>query len=72
MGEVNMNEQQSLVDLYEEKLQGQTAIIFALVGKLGGEVLLTKEDLTAFPEFNTVMAVSEEEALKLMLKYEEG
>jgi predicted transcriptional regulator len=47
---------EQIIELYNAKLQEQTAIIFALVGKFGGKVSLTKEDLVAFPEFNTIDA----------------
>jgi hypothetical protein len=50
---------EELVALYEQRLQEQTGIMFALVGKLGGKVKLTQEDLTAYPEFNTVNATVE-------------
>lgn len=45
-----------VLGMYEQRLQEQTAIIFAMVGKAGGEILLTQEDLVANPEFNTVAA----------------
>ena len=47
---------EQVIELYNQKIQEQTAIIFALVGKFGGEVCLTKEDLVAFPQFNTIDA----------------
>ena len=52
---------EDLMALYEQRLQEQTGILFALVGKLGGSVRLTQDDLTAFPEFNTVNAKVEED-----------
>jgi hypothetical protein len=58
---------EDLMALYEQRLQEQTGILFALVGKLGGEVRLTQEDLVAFPEFNTVDARVEDENV-LVLK----
>lgn len=59
---------EDLLSFYEQRLQEQTGIIFALVGKLGGKVTLTQEDLTAFPEFNTVNAkVEDDQALILEL-----
>jgi len=47
---------EQIIELYNQKIQEQTAIIFALVGKFGGEITLTKEDLVAFPQFNTIDA----------------
>jgi len=47
---------EQVLQMYEQRLQEQTAIIFALVAKAGGEVILTPEDLNARPEFNTVAA----------------
>lgn len=47
---------EQIIELYNAKLQEQTAIIFALVGKFGGKVSLSQEDLVAFPEFNTIDA----------------
>ena len=59
---------EDLMSFYEQRLQEQTGIIFALVGKLGGKVTLTQEDLTAYPEFNTVNAkVEDDNALVLEL-----
>jgi hypothetical protein len=63
---------EDLMALYEQRLQEQTGILFALVGKLGGEVRLTQEDLVAFPEFNTVDArVEDENVLVLKLVSED-
>jgi hypothetical protein len=65
-------EPEDLMALYEQRLQEQTGILFALVGKLGGEVRLTQEDLVAFPEFNTVDArVEDENVLVLKLVSED-
>jgi len=47
---------EQIIELYNQRIQEQTAIIFVLVGKFGGEVTLTKEDLVAFPQFNTIDA----------------
>lgn len=58
--------------MYEQRLQEQTAIIFSLVAKFGDEVTLTKEDLLAKPEFNTVSADDAENGgITLKLAYEE-
>jgi hypothetical protein len=63
---------EDLMALYEQRLQEQTGIMFALVGKLGGKVRLTQDDLTAFPEFNTVNArVEDENVLVLELVAED-
>jgi predicted transcriptional regulator len=63
---------EELVSMYEQRMQEQTAIMFALIGKLGGSVVLTKEDLTSFGEFNTVHASNvEDDGLKLELIYED-
>ena len=63
---------EELVAMYEQRIQDQTGIIFALVGKLGGKVTLSQEDLLAYPEYNTVAAeANEEEGLVLELKLEE-
>ena len=62
---------EELVAMYEQRLQEQTGILFALVGKFGGKVRLTQEELTAFPEFNTVDARVEDEnvlVLELILE----
>jgi hypothetical protein len=47
---------EKIIELYNAKLQEQAAVIFALVGKFGGQVSLSQEDLAAFPEFNTIDA----------------
>ena len=63
---------EQLMAMYEQRIQDQTGIIFALVGKLGGKVTLSQEDLLAYPEFNTVAAEADEEmGLVLELKLEE-
>jgi hypothetical protein len=63
---------EDVVAFYEQRLQEQTGILFALVGKFGGKVRLTQEDLTAFPEFNTVNArVEDENVLVLELEAED-
>ena len=67
------NEAAELVDRYRQKLEEQTHLIFALVGKMGGEVELTVDDFNAFPDKNTVNAEIEDNGtlvLKLDL-YEE-
>lgn len=47
---------EELFSLYEQRVQEQTALIFALVGKFGGKVTLTQEDLNNYDQFNTVNA----------------
>ena len=56
------------IQLYERRLQEQTGIIFALVAKMGGEVVLTEGDLLLMPQYNTVSADNTEDGgLKLTL-----
>lgn len=63
---------EEVLQAYEQRLQEQTGIIFALVAKAGGEVTLTKEDLLAKPEFNTVAANDAEGGgITLSLSHEE-
>ena len=63
---------EELMAMYEQRIQDQTGIIFALVGKLGGKVTLSQADLLAYPQFNTVAAEADgEEGLVLELKTEE-
>lgn len=63
---------EQVLQAYEQRLQEQTGIIFALVAKAGGEVTLNKEDLLAKPEFNTVVANDAEGGgITLALSYEE-
>jgi len=63
---------EQVMQMYEQRLQEQTSIIFSLVGKLGGEVTLTKDDLLANPEFNTVAADDAEGGgITLKLSFEE-
>jgi hypothetical protein len=60
-----------LLAMYEQRIQDQTGIIFALIGKFGGRVILSREDLLAYPEYNTVAAeADEEQGLILELKKE--
>lgn len=62
-----------LVNRYRQKLEEQTHLIFALVGKMGGEVSLTTDDFNAYPDKNTVNAeIGEDGTLLLQLDvYEE-
>ena len=63
---------EQVLQMYEQRLQEQSAIIFALVAKNGGEATLTPEDLNAKPEFNTVAAEDAEGGgITLKLSYEE-
>lgn len=63
---------EQVLQMYEQRLQEQTAIIFALVAKSGGEVTLTPDDLNARPEFNTVAAEDAEGGgVTLKLSHEE-
>lgn len=59
---------EQVLQMYEQRLQEQTAIMFALVAKMGGEITLTKDDLLASPEFNTVTADSSKDGEGLVLK----
>jgi hypothetical protein len=60
-----------LFGMYEQRIREQTSIIFTLVGKLGGSVLLSQEDFQAYPEYNTVDAREQDGHLVLELKYED-
>ena len=63
---------EDLIALYDQRVQDQSAIIFALVGKFGGEVTLTEEDLEVYSEFNTVSASgNEDQSLTLKLTHED-
>lgn len=64
---------EQVLQAYEQRLQEQTGVIFALVAKAGGEVTLTKDDLLAKPEFNTVAAndLTDGEGIVLSLTYQE-
>jgi len=63
---------EDVLGMYEQRLQEQTAIIFALVAKSGGEVTLTQEDLLLNPEFNTVDASDADNGgVTLKLAYQE-
>jgi len=63
---------EQVLQMYEQRLQEQSAIIFALVAKHGGETTLSPEDLNAKPEFNTVAAEDAEGGgITLKLSYEE-
>jgi hypothetical protein len=66
-------ETQELISKYRKRLEEQTHLVFALVGKLGGKVTLSIDDFNAFPEMNTVNAnVEEDGSLTLELSlYEE-
>jgi hypothetical protein len=56
------------IQLYERRLQEQSGIIFSLVAKMGGEVVLTGDDLLLMPEYNTVSADNTEDGgIKLTL-----
>jgi hypothetical protein len=55
------NKDQDLIKKYRKRLEEQTHLVFALVGKLGGKVNLTTDDFNAFPEMNTVNADVEED-----------
>ena len=72
MTEENQITIEQALQMYEQRIQEQTAIIFALVAKMGDEVTLTKDDLLAKPEFNTVAADDAENGgIILRLDYQE-
>jgi apolipoprotein N-acyltransferase len=57
---------------YEQRLQEQTAIIFGLVAKMGGKVVLTETDFEAGEKFNTILANNNEnDDVVLELAFEE-
>ena len=67
MEEINVEEMaeqvvtpEQALQAYEQRLQEQTAIIFGLIAKMGGEAVLTEEDFSAGGEFNTVLANNDE------------
>lgn len=65
-------EPEQLLALYEQRVQEQTALLFALVGKFGGKVVLTQDDLNNYDQFNTVNANDgEDNTLILELTYQE-
>jgi predicted transcriptional regulator len=65
-------EPEELLKMYEHRLQEQTAVIFALVAKMGGTAVITREDLESYSDFNTVTAnAGKDEELILQLAYED-
>lgn len=72
MTEENQVTIEQALQMYEQRIQEQTSLIFALVAKFGGKVVLSKEDLVAMPEYNTVAANDADgEGIELVLSYEE-
>lgn len=72
MTEENQVTIEEALGMYEQRLQEQTSLIFALVAKFGGRVVLTKDDLVAMPEYNTVTANDADgEGVELVLTLEE-
>jgi hypothetical protein len=60
------------INLYEQKIQEQTTLIFGLVAKLGGKVVLTQSDFDEVQEYNTVLAESTPSGdVELRVVYEE-
>lgn len=67
--QINLEE---AVSLYEAKIQEQTNIIFALVAKEGGKVVLTADDFASMSDYNTVTAAeTSENEITVELKYED-
>ena len=61
--EINIEE---LFGMYEQRIQEQSTVIFALVGKMGGKATLTKEDFQAYPQFNTISAKLDDDESLIM------
>ena len=69
--ELGITPEQAL-QAYEQRLQEQTAIIFGLVAKMGGKVVLTETDFEAGEKFNTILANNNEnDDVVLELAFEE-
>jgi|AntRauMFilla1563_2_1112583.scaffolds.fasta_scaffold00341_9 hypothetical protein len=49
---------EDLVEMYEQRLHDQTAIIFGLLSKMGGEAKLTALDFDSDSAYNTVTATN--------------
>jgi hypothetical protein len=64
---------EEVIKMYEGRLREQTAIIFGLVAKFGGEVTLTAQDFKESQQYNTVLASSnEKDELTLKIAQEEA
>lgn len=62
---------EKVIKEYEVRLEHQSALIFALVAKSGGEVVLTTEDLNLFPEHKNIVATAEDDKIVLKLSKED-
>ena len=59
---------EQLFEMYESRIQEQTAILFALVNKLGGEVIIDSGDFENENGYDTILADNlENDRLKLSL-----
>jgi hypothetical protein len=62
---------EELVAMYDRQQQEQTAIIFGLLSKMGGEATLTQKDFEKSSEYNTVLANNNENGdVVLKISYE--
>jgi hypothetical protein len=62
---------EDMVELYEQRQQEQTAIIFGLLSQMGGEATLTQQDFENSSEYNTVLANNNENGdVVLKISYE--
>jgi hypothetical protein len=62
---------EDIVELYEQRQQEQTAIIFGLLSQMGGEATLTQQDFENSSEYNTVLANNNENGdVVLKISYE--
>jgi len=62
---------EDIVELYEQRQQEQTAVIFGLLSQMGGEATLTQQDFENSSEYNTVLANNNENGdVVLKISYE--
>jgi hypothetical protein len=62
---------EDMMELFEQRQQEQTAIIFGLLSKMGGEATLTQKDFEKSAEYNTVLANNDENGdIVLKISYE--
>ena len=63
---------EDMIELYDQRMQEQTAIIFGLISQMGGEATLTQKDFEQSSEYNTVLANNNENGdLILKISYED-
>lgn len=59
---------EQLFEMYENRIQEQTAILFALVNKMGGNVVIDSKDFESEQGYDTILADNlEENKLRLHL-----